>query len=164
MMLLFMMDLGLIIALEVAIIMELVLVSNGIFCDLYISMKVWPKWKMIWWWKKITFSKSTSRSAPLRHDLLDYQVTTIDWFNRNHCSSSNIDEPIPPLQKSLFCSTAHDRNHFHNRLNLDAECHLRPSQSGRSKYSETVIIEMTWFANVCLSARWTFVSIARKRH
>ena len=40
MMLLFMMDLGLIIALEVAIIMELVLVSNGIFGDLYISMKV----------------------------------------------------------------------------------------------------------------------------
>ena len=33
----------------------------------------------------------------------------------------------------------------------------------QSKYSETVIIEMTWFANVCLSARWTLVSIARKR-
>ena len=40
MMLFFMMDLGLIIALEEAIITELVPVSDGILCGLYISMKV----------------------------------------------------------------------------------------------------------------------------
>ena len=100
--------------------------------------------------QKITFPKSTSRSAPLRHDLLDYQVTIIDcWFNRTGRKSLQLlkyrrTDPNSPTtaKKSLFCSTAHDRNHFHNRLNLDAECHLRPSQSERSKYSETVILDM----------------------
>ena len=63
--------------------------------------------------QKITFPKSTSRSAPLRHDLLDYRGTVIDWFNRTGPKSLQLfkyrrnDPTLPTSAKNHFSVQLH---------------------------------------------------------